>query len=373
MIQARNMYTPQQHVPRHVLPISSRQRIAPHTPTPIGAHSTVDLDIEKIFIPAGADWVVNDVLIAGRSQLRHKNLPGFLFESRGLGGVPRSSSSISFDGLDVVAQGQKLELVVSYVGGHPEGMPFFASVVGTAPHPPPSVLPISIARAIKPKESVMITARLQTAAFRPELIEIVGDASQWVVFDVRVNGRSQFSQAGDIPGDMFATHAVDAFVSMDTCLLGNAFEIGVRYIGDKPEGERFVASVEGSIAALDPANVPELRALVSSTLEDGPGEVVVATQSARPRSRPEARALAFREDRVAPGGADLIEQCSELVMSAPLAHVGMVVEARLVNAPDPELGRKLCFFVATTDGKRAEIAANAVETLFKLDGRPGVG
>lgn len=368
------MYTPS----RLVLPLKSKQRIMPNTPTPVGAFATEAIDVERFFISAAsskggaADWIVNDLVIGGRSQFRHKDLPGFLFSTGGIGGVPRSSSAINFDGLDVVGQGQELKVVVSYVGPNPEGADFIGSVVGTEPKTAPTILPIATARAVKPKQTVKITARLVTAAFRPERLMIEGAAHDWVVNDLRVNGRSQFSQAGDVPGDMFATNSIDGFVSMDTCLIGNPIEIVATYIGDKSEGERFVSTYEGTVAALDPAHPPELRALVNSSLgfdgrDEDAGELVVATTSARPRSRSEAAMLEHLKDQVAPVGVDLIEQCSELVMKRAIPNVdGAVVETRIVTAPDPDLGRKLCFFVATKDGKRAEIAAAGVDALLRL-------
>lgn len=371
------MYT-HSYVSRIVLPIASRHRIAPNTPTPVAARVTEGLDIEKIYISmagtkgGAADWVVHDLLVDGRSQFRHKDLPGFLFSVGSLGGVPRSSSTISFDGLDVVGQGQEVALVVSYVGPNPEGGNFIGSVVGSSPGAAPSVLAVATTHAAAPKRSVKVSARLQTAPFRLERIVIEGDASAWVVSDLMINGRSQFSQAGDVPGDMFASSVIDGFVSMDTCLAGNAIEVIATYIGEKPEGERFVARYEGAIAAFDEAKPPELRALVSSSLddrEDAPREVV-ATISPRARSRQESIALAQRESVFTLGGDDLIEQCSVLVTSRSLDRIKTVIEARLVSAPDPELGRKLCFFAAMPDGKRAEIAPSAVDMLIRLDATP---
>lgn len=349
-----------------VIALSVKRPIPPKTPTPVAAIASEAIDIEKIFVshagtPGGAaDWIINDVLVDGRSQLRQKDLPGYLFAN--FVAPRRASSALRFDGLDVVEQGKELRLVVTYVGPNPEGVPFFASAIGTEPNPPPSVLSLPATPRIVPAKAVRISARLQTAAFRPELLEIDGDASNWTVNDIRVNDRSQFAQAGDVPGDMFATHAVDGFVTWDTCLTGNRIEIVATYIGDKAEGECFVARFEGEIAAIDPANPPELRALVTST-ENDLGEVVVATKSPRPRPRSMYRALEARKQDLTV--ADLVvDQCSELVATKSIRN--MDVEARLVTGPDRAFGRALVFFVVTADGKRAEISPEAIEALLRF-------
>jgi hypothetical protein len=348
-----------------VITFSVKRPIPPKTPMPVVAIASEAIDIEKIFVshagtPGGAgDWIINDVLVDGRSQLRQKDLPGYLFAN--FVAPRRASSALRFDGLDVVEQGKELRLVVTYVGPNPEGVPFIASVIGTEPNPAPSVLSLPATARIAPTKAVRISARLQTAAFRPELLEIDGVAHDWVVNDICINGRSQFAQAGDVPGDMFATHAIDGFVSWDTCLAGNAIEIVATYIGDKAEGECFVARLEGEIAAIDPANPPGLRALVTST-EDAAGEVVIATKSPRPRPRSRYRALEARKQDLTV--ADLVDQCSELVATTKSKNLD--VEARLVTRPDCAFGRALIFFAVTADGKRAEISPEAIEALLRF-------
>jgi len=40
--------------------------------------------------------------------------------------------------------------------------------------------------------------------------------ADWILNDIRIGDQSQFGQAGDIPGDMFATNAIDAFINFET-------------------------------------------------------------------------------------------------------------------------------------------------------------
>jgi hypothetical protein len=58
-----------------------------------------------------------------------------------------------------------------------------------------------------------------------------GGAADWIVNDIKIGGKSQFLQSGDIPGDMFATNAVDSFVRFEAAKAGRAVELVVTYIG----------------------------------------------------------------------------------------------------------------------------------------------
>lgn len=131
------------------------------------------------------------------------------------------------------------------------------------------VLPFSIGVSILPGQSAEIKARPQRMAFRPERVFISGadpaykapwwkrmwpwyskpehnGAADWLVNDIKIGGRSQFSQAGDIPGDMFGTTAIDSFVSFETAQLGMDVVIVVTYIGACPKGHRFYGAMIGT-------------------------------------------------------------------------------------------------------------------------------
>ena len=115
------------------------------------------------------------------------------------------------------------------------------------------VLPMSTGVAILPTQSAQITARPQRCAFRPERVFISaagtsGGAADWVVNDIKIGNRSQFSQSGDVPGDMFATNAIDGFVSFETAQTAMDVVIVVTYIGLNESGCPFFASIVGTAA-----------------------------------------------------------------------------------------------------------------------------
>ena len=66
---------------------------------------------------------------------------------------------------------------------------------------------------------------------------------RWVVGDVRINGWSQLSQSGDLPGLMFSPAAIEGVGSFDQynslSHIGSSglFEIILRYVGSDPDGE----------------------------------------------------------------------------------------------------------------------------------------
>ena len=57
--------------------------------------------------------------------------------------------------------------------------------------------------------------------------------------DIKIGNRSQFSQSGDVPGDMFATNAIDAFVSFETAQTAMDVVMVVTYIGLNESGVPF--------------------------------------------------------------------------------------------------------------------------------------
>jgi hypothetical protein len=271
---------------RLVLPLYV-PRVLPHQAARISSRpKNGAFDIERLFLsgagtPGGAaDWVVNDIEVDGRSQLTQKDLPGALFGTRGVASTKRGLTSLTLSGFDPVERGCELAVTVTYVGPNPEGI-FFASVVGTRPPQRGTVVPIVsavpiMARGQGPQTAATITARVQNARFQINRIEI--DAGwDWIVEDVRINGKGQFCQPGGIPGDMFATDAIDGFVSMETCDIGGTIEIDVNYCGTNEEGSRFRARLEG-IVVRDDANAPppDLHVVVRTNGQD-PGEQVIAT------------------------------------------------------------------------------------------------
>jgi hypothetical protein len=115
------------------------------------------------------------------------------------------------------------------------------------------ILPMSTGVAILPTQSAQITARPQRVAFRPERVFISaagtdGGAADWIVNDIKIGNRSQFSQSGDIPGDMFATNAIDGFVSFETAQTAMDVVMVVTYIGTNESGVAFYGSIIGTAA-----------------------------------------------------------------------------------------------------------------------------
>jgi hypothetical protein len=99
---------------------------------------------------------------------------------------------------------------------------------------------------ILPNTSAQITSRPQNVAFRPERIIIGGSPSDWIVNDIKVGNRSQFSQSGDVPGEVFSVTAMDATFSMETVQTAMDFVMIVTYVGSKESGAPFVCAVLGT-------------------------------------------------------------------------------------------------------------------------------
>jgi hypothetical protein len=134
------------------------------------------------------------------------------------------------------------------------------------------VLPISTgAVLVKPGQIAEIIARPQRVAFRPERVFVSDAASEykgpwwkrlspwytapqpkgasdWIIHDIVIGNRSQFSQTGVIPADMFRSTAIDNFVSFETAQIAVDVKFVVEYIGPNHKGERFYASMIGTAA-----------------------------------------------------------------------------------------------------------------------------
>ncbi len=110
------------------------------------------------------------------------------------------------------------------------------------------LLPMSSGVSILPNTSAQITSRPQNVAFRPERVIIGGTAGDWIVNDIKVGNRSQFSQSGDVPGETFAATTIDSFVSFETVQTAMDFVMLVTYIGAAEGGAPFYCSVLGTAA-----------------------------------------------------------------------------------------------------------------------------
>jgi len=122
--------------------------------------------------------------------------------------------------------------------------------------PSRQTIPISSGgQAVLPDQSVQLTVRPQALAFRPERFFISaagtpGGAADWIVEEIRIGNRSQFAQAAAVPGDMFSSAAIDAYVSFETCQTAMDITVVVRYVGTNPEGAIFYGAFVG-VAARD--------------------------------------------------------------------------------------------------------------------------
>jgi hypothetical protein len=246
---------------RHILPLNSGAPVMPHVLTRIvgrpkqGALMLTHFIISNAGTEGGAqDWVINDIEVDGISQLKMKNLSGALFSTgRSLiAGSKHASAILHFQGLDVIEQESEASVTVTYVGSNPLGCPFFGAITGDDPPQRPTVLPITTKKTLLPTVTTTITAvldrSLEIGMLEIENTGTDGGAADWIVNDIRIDGTTQFKQSGDIPGDMFATGAVDSFVKFHP---GTRIELSVTYIGLNEGGCCFTARILGTVVRDD--------------------------------------------------------------------------------------------------------------------------
>jgi hypothetical protein len=269
---------------REVLGISSGNPVMPYVPTRIvGRPKRGALMLERLVISSAGtaggarDWIINDIEIDGVSQLEVKDLSGALFTTRGIvAGGSHAFSYLNFHGLDVIERESEVAVTVTYIGSNSLGVPLFASIIGGTPSQRPTVLPIATKKTLLPTITTTITAVLE----RPleiGMLEIEdtgtdGGAADWIVNDIRIDGTSQFLQSGDIPGDMFATNAIDSFVKLHP---GTRIELLVTYIGLNKSGCCFAARLLGTVVREDLQQPPpDVRVSIQTSGEALAEEVV---------------------------------------------------------------------------------------------------
>jgi hypothetical protein len=132
------------------------------------------------------------------------------------------------------------------------------------------ILPLSTGTPVKPGQTCVIKGRVQTEhGFWPDRLSISnhgtpGGASDWVVKDIKIAGRSQFCQAGDVPGDVFSTKAIGSFVRFKA--VGGAMDVdlSVTYIGTHKTGCPFFGALTGM--EYDPGLFEIVREALSQAL-----------------------------------------------------------------------------------------------------------
>jgi hypothetical protein len=143
------------------------------------------------------------------------------------------------------------------MGPSPDMFPFppRAAVVA-APMPTQAnrdILPMSTGVPILPTQSAQITGRPQTLVFKIGRFVIsnagtAGGAADWIVNDIKIGNRSQFVQSGDVPGDLFATNAIDTFVRFESAQTAMDVVVVVTYIGLNESGAPFFGAMVGTAA-----------------------------------------------------------------------------------------------------------------------------
>lgn len=139
------------------------------------------------------------------------------------------------------------------IGGEPSTLQDNLSAILTDPGiGSRDVLPISTGVPIKPGQSFEVVARPQRGALVLDRFMISnagtpGGAGDWAVTDVMIGNRSQFAQAGDISGAMFATDAIDTFLSFEAVSTAMDVRVTARYDGPVEEGVPFFASFVGHL------------------------------------------------------------------------------------------------------------------------------
>ncbi len=212
---------------------------------------------ERVRVEDATDWIVNDVLLCGRSLcVQAGDLPAELLSCAG-------HPALSFGRLD---PGDEFTLMATYVGPREAGAELVYRIEGRAKPssaPRSCPLPMSSGVGVLPNVSAQLTSRVQTLpeghGFQVRRV-VIRDPQDWVVNDVRIGRASQFAQAGDVPGVAFQATGADQVVAFDPVAPGIDVQMVVTYVGADPAGAPFVGGMVGDVVPT-PLEDRELRAL----------------------------------------------------------------------------------------------------------------
>lgn len=133
-----------------------------------------------------------------------------------------------------------------------------------------NVLPLSL---------VTITSRPQRSMRCDRLV--IRDAENWIIQDIRIGHQSQLGQAGDLPGDLFASTAIDTFIAFGEVQVGTDLVLTLSNIGTEPRVFNAVmigrdAETNARLALPLTSSVPIAPGNGSDTDEgEAPGEHVI--------------------------------------------------------------------------------------------------
>jgi hypothetical protein len=205
---------------------------------------------ERLYVSSPASWRLCSIVIDGREQL-DQELPGALFtpDARAAGrwlDTIRRDSKISLSAVceSDVDRGFHAALVgfpVQASAGDPRA---FSGPIRFRDHATGEPIGASVdgPERVLPGESAWFVSRPQCVALRVEQLVIDLASEEWTIDDIHVHGKSQFAQAGAIPGEMFAPDAIDNFVAFDAVQTAMNFAIKATYRGGNPRGRFFGAT-----------------------------------------------------------------------------------------------------------------------------------
>ena len=121
-----------------------------------------------------------------------------------------------------------------------------------------AVLPMNSGnKKAKPNETLQITSRPQRIKLRIDRVFVSAPysgepdaatetAAAWIINDITIANKSQYAQAGGLPGDMFSSTAIDSFVTFDDANPNSDVVIVATYVGADPNGRAFMGGMLGA-------------------------------------------------------------------------------------------------------------------------------
>jgi hypothetical protein len=229
------------------LPMPSYTSVERLTRATISTPIDRPIELVDLIVRDAADWVVSDVYVDGVSWL-----PWRLGTAEKLAECMRADALWILSGQDesprVIPKDSSVSMSVLYVGAQ-ESATFWGCLVGRAPIGEDGTpargdqtMTIPVRQGRPSHEGSMLVA--EHLAGPPLLVEsIVVVSPDWVVHDLRIDGRSAFAKTGDIIGEALGEMAQ---LGMHLGIAREKIELLVSYVGEAEADAAFQCTIHGS-------------------------------------------------------------------------------------------------------------------------------
>jgi hypothetical protein len=267
--------------------------------------SQIEFRPERFLIKHAEDWFIRGISIEGRPWLT-ESVRGSMFAAGSKYALPERVLSpgdeVCIDSLYQGAQtaGIAFESCLFGAEGQPKtggvtrtsGAHAFSVRAESTPTPTSEYVIQQFGRPTRTLDLYQLPLPTRTRDFYPEHLALE-NAADWVVYDVRINGRSIFLQSGNIPGELFSNASASRSLRLGRLATDDDFVVLATYVGVAPDA-RLVYELSGPLEPTPGSTAPG----VSGFLPMSTGVYILPCTSMQITGRSQLPGYAFRPEQI---------------------------------------------------------------------------